>query len=470
MSDEKKMITRDETFRDSINTINEHGSRNWIFAKKPVGKLYNARTIVTLVYLMVFFILPWIKYKGDPLFLFDVIGRKFILFGTVFWPQDFFLFVIGMLTFVVFIILFTTVFGRIFCGWICPQTIFMEMVFRRIEYWIDGDAEKQRQLAAAPWNRKKIVKRSLKFVAFFTLSFVIANYFLSYLIGMDNVVLYAKEGIVKHLATFIPLLAFTSIFFFVYWWFREQACLIVCPYGRLQGVMLDPNSIVVAYDYVRGEPRGKMKKDNPKPLGDCIDCAACVRVCPTGIDIRNGTQLECVNCTACIDACDDIMTHIHKPTGLIRYASENNIAKSEKVKFSPRIMGYTAVLTALIAVLAVLLITRKDIQTTILRAQGMMYQEKGENQISNLYNIQLINKTREDLPVTLKVEDGDLPGTITMVGKDLVVPKSSIGDGVFFLTTDRSNIHHRKSKVSIGVYSGGKKIDVITTNFLGPAN
>ncbi len=463
------MSVRSEEFRDSINTITEEGSRNWIFAKKPHGKLYNARTIVSLVYLVVFFALPWIKYQDEPLFLFNILDRKFILFGTIFWPQDFFLFVIGFLTFIVFIVLFTVVFGRIFCGWVCPQTIFMEMVFRKVEYWIDGDAEKQRQLSAMPWNAEKALKRILKFIVFFDISFIIANYFLAYLIGMDNVLLYVKEGIPPHLGVFIPLVIFTSVFFFVYWWFREQACLIVCPYGRLQGVMLDPNSIVVAYDYMRGEPRGKMKKNDATEHGDCVDCAACVRVCPTGIDIRNGTQLECVNCTACIDACDDIMKHVNKPTGLIRYASENNIAKKEKVKITFRSAAYSTVLVILVAVLATLLLTRKDIQTNIMRAQGMMYQDRGE-QVSNLYNIKMINKTRKELPVSLKIEKSDIGGEISMVGKDMVVGKESIGDGVFFILVDKTKIHQRKNKIEIGIYQGDKKIDQVKTVFLGPAN
>ena len=464
------MSAANETFRDSIGTITEKGSRNWIFARQPEGRLYNARTVVSIIYLIVFFTLPWIKVNGEPLFMFNFIDRKFILFSVVFWPQDFFVFVIGMLTFLVFIVLFTVVFGRIFCGWVCPQTIFMEMIFRKVEYWIDGNSEKQKALAHGPWNAKKIFKRTAKFIVFFLLSFLIANYFLAYLLGMDHVLLYIKEGIPKHIGTFIPLIAFTSVFFFVYWWFREQACLIVCPYGRLQGVMLDPNSIVVAYDYVRGEPRGKIKKDEPKKFGDCVDCKLCVHVCPTGIDIRNGTQLECVNCTACIDACDSVMLHINKPTGLIRYASENNIAKGEKLKPTARSYAYSVVLLILMSVLVVLLSTRKDIQATVMRVQGMLYQEQTDNRISNLYNIKLINKTRKDLPVTLKVENNELGGEVKVIGNDIVIKSESAGDGVFFVMADRGKIHNRKSAIEIGVYSGGKKIDMVKTNFMGPGN
>lgn len=466
------MSQKSEAFRDSIGTITEEGKRNWIYPKKTHGKFYNARTIVSIVYLIVFFTLPWIKIDGEPLFLFNIIERKFILFGQIFWPQDFFIFVFAMLTFLVFIVLFTVVFGRIFCGWVCPQTIFMEMVFRKIEYWIDGDADKQRALAKMAWNQEKILKRSAKFIAFFALSFVIANYFLSYLIGMDRVMLYMREGIFEHLSVFIPLLFFSVVFFFVYWWFREQACIIVCPYGRLQGVMLDPNSIVVAYDHVRGEPRSKFKKhrDEAEKIGDCVDCFECVKVCPTGIDIRNGTQLECVNCTACIDACDAIMTKFNRPTGLIKYASENNIAKGEKTKFTTRTKAYTAVLVVLLSILVVLLFSRKDIQTNVMRAQGMLYQEQPNNQISNLYNITLVNKTRKDIPVTLELEEPKVPGAIKMVGNGLVVPKEAMGNGVFFIYVDKNKFTKRHNKIKVGVYSKGKKIDVVKTSFLAPGS
>ena len=489
-------IYKQETFRDSVATISSDGHRNFINPKKPKGKLYNLRTWFSISYLVVFFMLPFIKVNNAPLFLFNVLERKFIFFGITFWPQDFFIFAIGFLTFMVFIILFTVVFGRVFCGWACPQTIFMEMVFRKIEYWIDGDSTKQKQLSAMPWNGEKVRKRSIKFIAFFSISFLIANFFLAYIIGMDELIGDIKNS-GAHIGTLISLLIFTTVFFFVYWWFREQVCIVVCPYGRLQGVLLDKNSIVVAYDHIRGEPRGKLKKADDHDCkctdckedgacksiaakfeaytkqSDCIDCFACVRVCPTGIDIRNGTQLECINCTACIDACDDIMEKVHKPKGLIRYASENSIVNGVKLKLNRRIKAYSAVLLLLLSLLVFLLASRTALDVTLMRTSGMTYSTLPDGRLSNLYNLKLANKTHKDIDFSLKLEN--LPGEIELVGSGgLKVNKGDYTHLQFFVKLKKSDIKNWKTEVKIGIYqddpqgAAPKKIKTIQAKFIGP--
>ncbi len=455
-----------ESFRDHIATIDEEGHRKYIHPKKPEGRYYHLRTYTSLVFLVVFFAIPFITVEGEPLLMFNVLDRKFIIFGKIFWPQDFFIFAIGLLTFFVFIILFTVVFGRLFCGWVCPQTNFMEMVFRKVEYWIDGDAHQQKQLRAMPLNGLKLRKRILKIAVFYLIAFVIANFFLAYIIGMDEVLKMVHEGVAKNLGTFVSLLGFSSVFFFVYYWFREQACIVVCPYGRLQGVLLDRNSIVVAYDYLRGEPRSKLKKADTVSHGDCIDCFACVRVCPTGIDIRNGTQLECVNCTACIDACDAIMEGIHKPKGLIRYASENNIANNEPTRFTGRMALYSVVLLLLVGLLVTLLVTRDDVDSRILRSQGQTFQSLPDGRLSNLYNIKLTNKTRKEVPLELKLEN--INGEIQLI-QNVVVPRESYFQTSFFVKLNRSEIHRRKTPLKIGIYQNGKRISICKTTFLGPS-
>lgn len=460
-----KKQSLDQTFRDAVSTISKEGNRNYVNPQKPVGKLYNLRSYFSYFYLILFFTLPFIKVEGEPLFLFNVLERKFIFFSKIFWPQDFFIFAIGLLTFIVFVILFTVAFGRIFCGWACPQTIFMEMVFRKIEYFIDGDANQQKKLKAMPWNTEKILKRVTKIFIFFSLSFLIANFFLGYIIGIDEVGVLIQEGIFVHFGTFSALVIFTLVFFFVYYWFREQACIIVCPYGRLQGVLLDRNSILVAYDYVRGEPRGKLS-DKTNDKGDCVNCHACVRVCPTGIDIRNGTQLECINCTACMDACDEVMAHVNKPKGLIRYASENGIALKEQMTYTWRLKLYTLVLSLLLIFLGVLLITRADVAARILRTPGQTYQLLADDRISNLYNIKLVNKTRKNIHLDLKLEN--IKGEINQVGM-VDVPKESYFQTSFFITLKNEQLKTRKTKVKIGIYENGKRMDVLTAIFLGPS-
>lgn len=463
-----KVITaaKDETFRDSLTTINKEGKRNWIYAQKPKGRLYNIRSIVSVFYLALFFSLPFIRINDGPPFLFNILERRFIFFGITFWPQDFFIFGIGMLAFILFIVLFTVVFGRVFCGWACPQTIFMEMVFRKIEYWIEGNAAHQRMLDKMPYNSEKIIKRSAKHLVFFVVAFIIANTFLAYIIGTDELFKITNEPLSQHIGGFVSLLIFTGLFYAVYAWFREQVCLIVCPYGRLQGVMTDKNSILVAYDYIRGEPRAKYKKTEKNDKGDCIDCEQCVKVCPVAIDIRNGTQLECTNCTACIDACDFVMEKVGSPKGLIRYASENGIANRQKLRITPRILAYSSVLFGLIIFLAVLLITRRDVDATILRTPGMLFQKQENNMISNLYNIRLINKTRKDVPVTLRLEPET--GAIKMIGKEIVVNKESKAESEFFIFIPKDKIQGRKTILHIGIYSGDKKLETVKTTFLGP--
>lgn len=470
MNTEINNITgRAETFRDSIATITADGKRAWLYPKQPKGKHYNARTLVSIFFLIVFFVIPWIEVNGHPFMLLNVIERKFVLLGIVFFPQDFFLFVLAMLTFVVFIALFTALFGRLWCGWACPQTVFMEMVFRKIEYWIEGDMSKQKALDKREWDLDKTFRKFGKHLIFFIIAFIISNTFLQYIIGVEEWKKIVIEGAGKHTAGFISILLFTGVFYGVYARFREQVCIVVCPYGRLQGVLLDPNSVIVGYDYKRGEPRGKLKKESDTPLGDCIDCHQCVQVCPTGIDIRNGTQLECINCTACIDACNDIMRKVDKPEGLVRYTSENAIRKGIKFKITTRIIGYSAILFLLLSALVTMILLRSEIETTILRTPGALYQKTENGNITNLYNIEMVNKTFKDMDVTLKAVEP--PATITWVGNDLkTLKKEAVYQGVFFLQLTPSQIKQTKTKVTFEVYSKGDKIDEFETNFLGPNN
>lgn len=467
------MSQQNEAFRDSIGTMDAEGKRKFIFPKKPSGKFYNYRKYVSYVLLAILIANPFIKVNGNQFMMFNVLERRFNIFGFPFWPQDFYIFVLVMITGVVFVTLFTVVFGRIFCGWICPQTIFLEMVFRRIEFWIDGDRGAQLRLDKQEWNTEKIRKRLLKWTLFFIISFLIANVFLAYIVGSDALWLMIGQGPVNQLGNFIALLIFTGVFYFVFVWFREQVCIIVCPYGRLQGVLLDNKSIMVAYDFVRGEKesgRAKFNKKEDRALtgkGDCIDCMQCVHVCPMGIDIRNGTQLECTNCTACIDECDTIMKSVGLPKGLIRYASEDEIEKKAKFRFTNRMKGYTAVLVILIGILSGLLLLRHSLDIDILRLPGQLYQHKGQN-ISNVYTYKLMNKTSKDFK-DIHFSLISQKGTITPVGKShFIVKAEGTSQGTLFIEINEYLLENDKTKIKIGVYEGQRLIGTTTTNFLSP--
>lgn len=465
----KKEEPEKPDFRDRLATIDESGKRLWVYARKPRGKLTTARNFVGIILLVFLFSAPFIRINEQPLLLLDFINRKFVIFGVRFWPQDFHLFFLGMISLMVFIILFTVTYGRLWCGWACPQTVFMEVIFRRIEYWIEGNAYHQKELDKQPWNANKILRKGLKHTVFLLISFVISNIFLAYIIGSEALKELVTDDPREHLAGLAGMLVFTGAFYFVFSWFREQVCTIVCPYGRLQGVLLDRNSIVISYDHRRGEPRGTFFKSEDRQKagkGSCINCTQCVQVCPTGIDIRNGTQLECINCACCIDACNAMMDVTGQPRGLIRYASSRNIEEGTKVKMNARTIAYSTVLVILLGLITWSLVARSSIEATVLRAPGMLYQEQEDGRISNLYNIKLVNKTNQELPVNIQLLSHE--GEVRIIGKDIVVGSQSIGESVFFIMLDPEDVSSGESEIQVGIFSNGKLIDKKKATFVGP--
>jgi len=461
-------LNKSSSYRDSVSTISTQGKRVWIYPKKPKGKFTNARNIVALLLILILVGTPFIKVDGHPLMLFNLLGRQFIFFGLAFGPYDFAILVVGFIAFAIFVILFTAIFGRIFCGWICPQTIFMEMVFRKIEYWIEGDFRQQLALDKGEWTGSKIRKKLLKHTIFFSLSFVVANILLAWVVGVDQLFVIITDPPAKHLTGLIAITLFSGLFYFIFSRFREQACTVVCPYGRLQGVLLDKNSLVVAYDNVRGEPRGKIKKNVERKEGDCIDCKLCVDVCPTGIDIRNGIQLECVNCTACIDACDEVMDKVKKPRGLIRYDSLQGIKDRIRFRITPRIISYSILLTLLASLFIYLVATREDVEVNILRTPGMLYQDQPNDKISNLYNFNIVNKTFKPVDVAIKVTN--LNAEIKLLGVNLNLEPSSVEEGKFMIIADKKVFKKLNTPIIIGVYKNGEEITSFKTSFLSNVN
>ncbi len=457
----KKQNSEQPSFRDRPINMADDGGRKWVYAKKPKGKLFKRRTILSWIFLAFLLGAPFIKIDGHPFMLLDIVGRKFVIFGAIFWAQDTFILALLMLTFVLFIVLFTVTYGRVWCGWACPQTIFLEMVFRKIETLIEGNYIKRAKRDKGEWDFDKIWRKVLKHVIFIILSIIMTNAFLLWFTGPEKLWTIVNEPISDNFSGFFIMIIISAFFYWVYSFFREQICTMVCPYGRMQGVLLDKKSIIVAYDYLRGEPRGK--KDTE---GDCINCKRCVAVCPTGIDIRNGTQLECINCTACIDECDIVMKSVNKPKGLIRFDSYEGIKEGHTTIWNSRNKAYSAVLVILFSFFVYTLVTRPAVEATILRTSGTLFQEQPNNKISNLYNIKIINKTHEDKILTVKILSHE--AELQMAGKSITLKNHDMFESVMILILDKKELDGNKTKVVFGVYEGEKLIETYDLTFVGP--
>jgi len=441
--------------------------RKWIYAKRPSGKLYVYRQWVGYSLLLFLFAAPFIKLNGNPFLMFNIVERKFSIFGNMFFPQDLHIFVFGSLIILVGIVLFTAVYGRVWCGWTCPQTIFMELIFRRIEYLIEGDWTQQKKLNEGPNTDARAWKKLLKHTVFILISCFISNIFLAYIIGVDELLKIISDPIDQHLGGFTAIVIFTALFYFVFAHVREIVCTTICPYGRFQGVLLDDQSMSVAYNAERGEPRGKLTKQQETKLGDCVDCGLCVHVCPTGIDIRNGVQLECVNCTACVDACDAVMDKIGKPTRLIGFYSLGEVeGKKDFKKSSVRPILYTSVLVILSIVFFYLIFNRAPIDGSLLRATGSTYQTMPDGRVSNLYTIELINKSGQTIPFEMKASDPNYE--LQLVNKIDSLAKDGTAKLSFFLIANKDKIETYKTKTSVQILSEGKEVNRLKTTFICP--
>jgi len=398
--------------RESVTTINEDGSRMFLHPADVSGKFTLLRRLSAVVLIAVYVLLPWIKINGYPAVFFDVMQRRFHFFGMTIATQDLWLgfFLVSGLGFALFFI--TSLLGRIWCGWACPQTVFLEHVFRRVERWLEGDAVARRQLDAAPWNNHKIVLRGLKHFIFLCFAGLIAHIFLSYFVSIPTLYQWMTQSPLEHWGAFVFVFVITGILYFNFAWFREQLCLIICPYGRLQSALTDDNSIIIGYDEKRGEPRGPAKQTG---IGDCIDCNRCVAVCPTGIDIRQGMQIECIGCANCIDACDAIMTKLNRPKGLVRYDSLNGLEGKKTQILRPRIFAY---LVLMLCGIIAMVWTLQRLDPATLQVQRMTGQPYYWNQqvIRNQYLVRLINKQSE--PVTFTLNLANAPSGTQLNGFD----------------------------------------------------
>ncbi|NIP37617.1 MAG: cytochrome c oxidase accessory protein CcoG [Candidatus Dadabacteria bacterium] len=402
-----KVLNKRDLPEERPSTLDETGKRVYIFPEKVRGFFRKLRTLTQAVLIVILLVLPWIKINGYQALLLDIPNRKFSIFGLTFWAHDgpLIFFILAILT--IGLAFITAVYGRVWCGWGCPQTVFVDGVFRRIEYLIMGSHIKQMNLAKAPWSGEKILKYSLTWILFTIVSLIITHSFLAYFVGAERLVEMTQHNPGENWTIFLFMFFITSFLLFDFGWFREQFCIIMCPYGRIQSVLMDDDSVTVAYDYNRGEPR-KGKVVEGEQQGDCIDCYKCVSVCPTGIDIRRGLQMECVGCTACIDACDEVMEHVSKPKGLIRYVSGSSLKGLKAGFLKPRTAVYSVLLLLILSLLVINVSRREEIMVTILRGKDLPYQvvQEGEDKkIINHFKLHIKNQTFEDTLLGLKVSD-----------------------------------------------------------------
>lgn len=447
-----------------VTTVDDQGQRHWIYAWQPKGVWYRRRTVLSIIYLLIFILVPFLSVNGKPIFLLNFPSSLFVIFGKVFLPQDFVVFSLAMLIFLVFIVLFTVVFGRIFCGWMCPQTIFMEMVFRKVEFWVEGTASQQKKLNKGPRDLKYYYKKVIKHSLFILISLLIAVTAVNYIFGIKEVGEFFSTGFVGNLQVLAGILIFALIFYIVFAFVRELVCTVVCPYGRLQEVLIDEDTLVIAYDQDRGEPRMKGRRPM-QDVGDCVDCDMCQRVCPTGIDIRDGKQLECVNCTACIDACNDVMTKVNLPKGLIRFASESNISSKKGFTWTPKRRFYSIVLVLLIGLFSFTLSLQKDVEFTVIKVPGQVLQEHDNGDITNLFRIMIDNKAFHSSSYDISVDFPD--ATIEWVGHkvDTLAPLSQ-SSNTFFVRVPGAELKNRKTEMKMLLSSDGEVVNTKTFTFI----
>ena len=408
---------------DQLATIGEQGKRLDLYPSVVDGKYRSRKNGLYILLIGIFLGLPWVRIGGEPAVLFDLATRKFSLFGILFWAHDapLLFLVIGSLFMTIFFL--TAVWGRFWCGWACPQTVFIDAVFRRIERWVEGDSVTRRRRDALPWDTDKITRKSLKWMLFLICALIITHSFLAYFMGTERLAEMIRSSPSENWGTFLFMAFSTGIILFNFGWFREQFCLILCPYGRLQGVLMDTRTLLVGYDSSRGEPRRSKE-------ADCVDCKKCVQVCPTGIDIRNGTQFECIACAACIDACDSVMLKLKKPTGLVGYRTESGLGATP---FRTRPILYFFILGILITTLGYLLITRKPVSITIIRNASLPYEKVGteeDTRVKNSFHVDLHNQGFAPLRLSYRTDspsvEVQMGSNSTLDGNSILLPVGAI--------------------------------------------
>lgn len=436
-----------------LSTLNIDGTRRWLKPRLSLGRFFRWRRLVAYFLILFFAAAPYVKVGGQPLILLDIIRREFTFFGKTFLPTDTVLLALLMASFFLSIFFVTALFGRVWCGWICPQTVYMEWLYRPIERFFEGSPGRK----AKPWQKSGALKPA-KYFVFLLVSMFIAHTFLAYFVGIDQLFEWVRGSPLEHPTAFIVMAVVTGLMMFDFCFFREQVCIVACPYGRFQSVTLDRHSLIVTYDAKRGEPRGKKvrKKKGDVPLdvvqqegevGDCVDCNMCVETCPTGIDIRDGLQLECVGCAQCVDACNTVMAKLKRPLGLVRYSSQALMEGTTERFLRPRTVLYPLIILVLFSLFTVLLVTKSPADVMVLRGGGLPFMMLDDGTVANQLNVKIVNRTHKSSSYnvsasgheSVRLEGLDGP-VILEAGESATVPvqvelsPAAFSNGPFFVT------------------------------------
>lgn len=447
-----------------LPTLNEDGSRNWLRPKLSTGPWFSRRRIVAYLLMVVFIGLPHATIRGKPAILLDVPRRQFTILGATFLPTDTLLLMLLLASVVIAVFLFSALFGRVWCGWACPQTVYLEFLYRPIERLFEGGRSGSLQFdkRGAHFHPRRLAK----YAAYLGISLLLAHTFLAYFVGIEALERWVRLSPVEHPTPFLVMAVTTALIFTDFTWFREQTCLIACPYGRWQSALLDRQSLVVAYDYNRGEPRAR-GKERAADAGDCIDCHACVTTCPTGIDIRNGLQMECVHCTQCIDACDAIMEQVGKPRGLIRYSSIDALAGKSRRLLRPRVVLYPLALTLFFGGFLYALGTRPAADITVLRSQAEPFRIEQDGRIANQIRIRIGNRSR--IPHEYRIDIlGAADGEVIAPENPVLVDANDLRTTSLFVLLPRSAFGNGRRDIIVRIRAGDSFVAEYPFNLMGP--
>ncbi|MDX2118453.1 MAG: cytochrome c oxidase accessory protein CcoG [Planctomycetota bacterium] len=456
-----------------LSTLNSDGSRRWLKPRLSPGRFLTARRGVAYFLLALFIAIPYIKMNGKPMILLDVVAREFTFFGKTFLPTDTLLLALLMVSIFLTIFFLTAVMGRVWCGWACPQTVYMEFVFRPIERFFEGAPGRALKPGA-----NKGVRKALKLATFVVIALFMSHTFLAYFVGIDRLIHWVQGSPRDHWPSFLVVAITTGLILFDFGFFREQMCIVACPYGRFQSVMLDRNSLIISYDKLRGEPRGKKKREADlalpvlnaaavQPVGDCIDCSMCVTTCPTGIDIRKGLQLECIGCAQCIDACDSVMTKLGRATGLIRYSSQNAVEKKPSRILRPRVVLYPIALTIALSAFTYLLINAKTADVSVLHGKGMPFSVLPSGEVANPLLVKVTNRTNTERSYTITLE-GIAGVQMDIAQNPLVIPKGQMRETPFLVKLPPETFATGKKVITVVVTDDAGDVQKLNYRVLGP--